>query len=431
MAADHNLDAQNAAKDEVEGGDEYLDPNDVLIEAPGDEDAYMEDPDDDEGGDRHGAEEDQQGSQEGDDEIVFEDNSIQQFPTHQKSVFAVAVHPTLPIAASGGEDDMGYLWNINDGQQIARLSGHTDSVCSTAFSADGTMVATGGMDGKVRVWRKIASDDSGKQWEFLTEIVGPDEVMWLRWHPKGNALLAGANDSTLWLWQLPSGKTMQVFAGHNASVQAGDFTPDGKRIATGDGNGSLILWDPRSPAPLWKLTGADGRFSLKGGITALAINPSSSLVVVGGSAGGIRVVNLAKGTVVGALEGHEPRESIEAIEFLEFGAGASIGQGSGIMATGGTDGKICIWDLAVMKLRSTLQHDDAVTTLISHPQPNGHLLTSGSVDKTLKTWDARAGKLLQEHLGHQGPVFKAALTIDGGVVVSASDDGVCLVFNTT
>jgi ribosome assembly protein SQT1 len=150
---------------------------------------------------------------------------------------------------------------------------------------------------------------------------------------------------------------MQVFAGHNASVQGGDFTPDGKRIATGDGNGSLILWDPRSPAPLWKLTGADGRFSLKGGITALAINPSSSLVVVGGSAGGIRVVNLAKGTVVGALEGHDPGESIEAIEFLEFGAGASIGQGSGIMATGGTDGKICIWDLAVMKLRSTLQHD--------------------------------------------------------------------------
>ena len=150
---------------------------------------------------------------------------------------------------------------------------------------------------------------------------------------------------------------MQVFAGHESPVQAGDFTPDGKRIVTGDANGNLILWDPRSPTPVWKLTGVDGRFALDGGITALAVNPASSLVVVGGAGGGVRVVNLGKGTVIGALEGHEAGESIEAIKFVEFGAGASVGQGSGVVATGGTDGKICIWDLAIMKLRSTLQHE--------------------------------------------------------------------------
>ena len=177
MATDHHHHDQTVADDDLEGGEEYLDPNDVLAEAPDDEDTYMDDPDGEDEGGGHGAAKDQQGPQEGEDEIVFEDNSIQQFPTHRKSVFAVAVHPTLPIAASGGEDDMGYLWNITDGEQIARLSGHTDSVSSTAFSADGTMIVTGGMDGKVRVWRKIASDPTGKQWEFLTEVVGPDEVM--------------------------------------------------------------------------------------------------------------------------------------------------------------------------------------------------------------------------------------------------------------
>jgi ribosome assembly protein SQT1 len=178
MATDHHHGDEIVADDEVEGGEEYLDPNDVFTEAPDDdEDAYMDDPDGEgeDGGD--GAADDQQGPQEGEDEIVFEDNSIQQFPTHRKSVFAVSVHPTLPIAASGGEDELGYLWNITDGEQIARLSGHTDSVSSTAFSADGTMIVTGGMDGKVRVWRKLAGDPTGKQWEFLTEVIGPDEVM--------------------------------------------------------------------------------------------------------------------------------------------------------------------------------------------------------------------------------------------------------------
>ena len=155
---------------------------------------------------------------------------------------------------------------------------------------------------------------------------------------------------------VPSGKTMQVFSGHDSPVHAGEFTPDGKRIITADATGNLILWNPREAAPVWKLTAADGRFALDGGITSLAVNPSSTLAVAGGADGGIRIVNLAKGTVVGALEGHQEGESIEAIAFVEFGAGTNIGQGPGVVATGGTDGRICIWDLSTMKLRSTFQH---------------------------------------------------------------------------
>ncbi len=72
----------------------------------------------------------------------------------------------------------------------------------------------------------------------------------------------------------------------------------------------------------------------------------------------------------------------------------------------------------------------SVTTLLSHPQPYGHLLTSASADHTLKTWDTRAGKLIRHHVGHKGPIFDAALGLGGTVVVGAGDDGVCLVFGT-
>ena len=73
---------------------------------------------------------------------------------------------------------------------------------------------------------------------------------------------------------------------------------------------------------------------------------------------------------------------------------------------------------------------DAVTTLLAHPSPKTHLITSGSADKTLRTWDARTGKLVKEHRGHSGPILGAALGLNGSVVVSAGDDGVCLVFET-
>ena len=110
------------------------------------------------------------------DEIVWEDNSIQQFTSHEGPVYTITVHPTAPVAASGGGDDFGYIWDVTNGETIAKLKGHSDSVTATAFSPDGEMVATGGMDGRVRVWRRVGKDDY-KAWEFLTELQGPDEVM--------------------------------------------------------------------------------------------------------------------------------------------------------------------------------------------------------------------------------------------------------------
>ena len=154
---------------------------------------------------------------------------------------------------------------------------------------------------------------------------------------------------------------MQVFAGHMGPVTCGDFTPDGKRIVTADAEGTLIYWDPRSPTPVFKLTPSDARFALDG-ITSLAINPASTLAVVGGASGGVRVVSLSKGEVVGALAGHKEGESVEAVEFVELATAGPLSGGAaaasgGVVVTGATDGKACIWDLNTMRLRATLEHE--------------------------------------------------------------------------
>jgi len=219
---------------------------------------------------------------------------------------------------------------------------------------------------------------------------------------------------------------MQVFAGHTGPVQCGEFTPDGKRIVTACADGTLIYWDPRSPTPIFKLTSQDTRFNLDG-ITSLAINSSSTLAVVGGSSGSIRVISLSKGEVVGALGGHAEGESVEAVQFVDL-SGTAIG--TGVVVTGGTDSKACIWDVSTMRLRVTLEHQDAITSVMAHPEPKTHLIITASADKTLRTWDVRTGALIKEHTGHRGAILGASLGLQGSVVVSAGDDGVCLVFTT-
>lgn len=115
----------------------------------------------------------------------------------------------------------------------------------------------------------------------------------------------------------------------------------------------MILWDPRSLIPVFKLGPDDARFQLDG-ITSLGVNPSSSLVVVGGAAGAVCVVSISKGEIITSLIGHTFGESIEAVAFVDISG--SSNSGPGVAVTGATDGKAYIWDLSTMRLRASLSH---------------------------------------------------------------------------
>ncbi|QRW04589.1 WD repeat-containing protein [Ceratobasidium sp. AG-Ba] len=386
--------------------EEFIDQNDIAAEVGDDaeEDHPMDEDDEQEpGGD-------------GQDEIVWEDNSIAQFTAHSssssdesKSVFAVAAHPTQPLAVSGGEDDMGYIWDLDSGEQIVKLTGHTDSVAAVGLA----MMAS---------WSQ----------PFLTDVQGPDEVVWLRWHPSGNVLAAGSTDSTVWIWNFPSGTPLLVLSAHESPLTAGLFTPNGKRLLSASDSGTLIFTDPRTPTPVFKLTSSDARFGMEAGITAIGVNAASTVAVVGGADGQVRVVNLTKGDVVGALESHAEGESVETIAFVSPAATAPGTSDLELVVTGATDGKIFISDLNTRRLRTTLLgHEDAITSLTVHS--DGRLITSSSSDKTLRTWDVRTGECIRIHKGHAGPVMGAAVgkrSTGEEVVVSAGDEGVCLVFPT-
>lgn len=354
------------------------------------------------------------------------DDSIARFTKHQEPVFCITAHPVNPdICASGGADDLGYIWNSSNGDEIFQLTGHSDSLSAIEFCPGGRYLATGGVDATVQIWQTTDLENFSA-WEFLLNLEASEEVTWLTWHPKQLVVLAGLSDGMIYKWLIPSG-SMQVFAGHDSMTTCGIFTPDGQSFISGTVLGMLFIWNLRTGKAQHKINLNQGKHAFKmtegnSGINSIAINSAGTIGVVGGiSNGGVRIINLRIGSVIAAFDDHQSEATIEVGIFEPRGLGVPL------LISAGTDGLACIYDASSFKLRNSVRHQEAITTFII--QKSKGTLTTGSLDKTLITWDLKTGSQLNLYSGHQDVVHMVKLTANDNKLLSCSDDGSVLVFN--
>ncbi|KAG1723217.1 quinon protein alcohol dehydrogenase-like superfamily [Suillus lakei] len=91
------------------------------------------------------------------DEVdIGEDWSVDSDPITEagkKAVYAIALSPNGKTVASGGYDGKVRLWDIETGKVVAKQSGHTEVVESVRWSADGERVLSGCLKGTARKTR--------------------------------------------------------------------------------------------------------------------------------------------------------------------------------------------------------------------------------------------------------------------------------------
>ncbi len=158
------------------------------------------------------------------------------------------------------------VWDVTSGSKAhAWPSGHAPlqspsmpslfGIYDLAFSADGTRLATAGVDGTVRVW-----DTATGQAQFiLTGHSGEVEVA--GFSPDGQRLATGGIDNTARIWDLAPGPTAGkeiVRIEQDSLTEAVAFSPDGGELATGTLAGSIVLWDASDGRRLLSLPGSPG-----------------------------------------------------------------------------------------------------------------------------------------------------------------------------
>jgi WD40 repeat protein len=91
------------------------------------------------------------------------------------------------------------------------------------------------------------------------------------------------------------------------------------------------------------------------------------------------------------------------------------------IVSGSLDRTVKVWDAHDGRLLRSLEGHTAWVNAVAL-SADGRTIVSGSEDRTVKVWDAASGRLLRSLEGHTDAVLAVALSADGRTIVSGSED---------
>lgn len=392
---------------------------------------------------------------------------------HTDRIPALTWHPDGKRLISAGWDTTARVWDVPSCKPIILLNSHAAQVTTLALNRDGSRLACVDSEHVIHLWDM----DIYKPLDVLRDRAFAD-VRCLAFHPGGRRLVFGGAERVLGDWDLdavpvaPSsgndvfwthaslgisldatrfyrltpGKSLEVWdtdSGEPAEspiestpLTAFALSHDGRWLTAGLArnpgqcheahSATLALWDARTGARL------DERVEQRRPIVALAFSPDSTAVAAISQGSSdvwlwkidgpwseapaleplLLLNNCVENCVVEATAWHPAGRRI-AVAALD------------ILATGGNDGQIAIWDI---QRRSCVNRLPGGAVSVSW-HPDGQQLASASQSGAVMIWDAVSGMLLHELHDHLDTVVCVHYSPDGRWLASASDDHTLRLWN--
>lgn len=254
---------------------------------------------------------------------------------------------------------------------------HEDGVSGVAFSPDGTLVASGGLDQTVRLWEPR----TGKEIHRLSH---PEMVRAVAFSPDGRMLATVTLSRTIRLWEVSTGRERCQLKSelglHFDGIYSVAFSPDGKTLAAGTKHGVVRLWNLAEQREIAdRKAGKFCHIYLRSAVYAVAFSPDGKMLATASRKDGVQLWDAASGAAIRDLEG--PPETIwSSIAFSP----------QGLLAGCGRD-VIQIWDPATEKLIQEMPAPCCELAVVAFSS-DGKVLASIGLDDTVRFWSTADGK---------------------------------------
>ena len=311
---------------------------------------------------------------------------------HTRSVNAVVFSPDNRWLASGGKDNVIKIWDLATGNILRTLYGHTSNVDALAVTPDGKLLASG--SGDISDKRDIAAFAKG-------------------------GVVGGTEDNTVRIWNVQTGRQMQILRGHKLPVAALAFSNDGRSLTSVSGD-AVKVWDVSAGTEL---------HSLKTKYQASGMEKFSAIASLSDFGGGnkirkqemqrqmnfklsaARIAISSNGQVVAigqpdkavmlydAQGGRELRElAFKAIPDAE-NSSLAFSVDARLVAFAGTTETVSVQEIATGRELYSVKTGSSKTPQRVQFSADGRFLvtaTENDAGASMKLWDAASGQLIRE-----------------------------------
>src|SRR3954454_5134962 len=133
-------------------------------------------------------------------------------------VWSIDISPDGRRALSGSQDRSVRLWDLESGRELLRLLGHSQTVYGVAFSPDGRHAASGSDDRSIRLWDLVRGEEVKRLIGHGVNGEGGDKpyegVREVAFSPDGFLIASAGMDHTARIWDVRTGDQLHCFAGH-------------------------------------------------------------------------------------------------------------------------------------------------------------------------------------------------------------------------
>ncbi len=311
--------------------------------------------------------------------------------------------PDGKLLATGTADGTVNVWDLATRQKLDSFKGHGGMVYYPAFSADGQRLASVSTSGVVTVWDRASRQELRR----FTATEGPASASLFSYD--GERILVKDKDNRIKVWDVHSGQPLLSLPTPVASIHQQVFSRDGRWIATGHYDGSVRVYDVLSGAEPFRVDGQTGP------VTGMDFSPDDRRLVTNDASGVIKMWDTRNGHTAIAVQGH-----------ADQGGWVGFSPDGRMLASAGNDRSINIWDATPLPERAGAEALVIPLKDCAYPDvsfsPDGRQLLAPGGNGAVQTFDAATGDRLTLFEGHRMYTMRLAYSLDGQRVLSGSLD---------